>query len=135
MPANNADFHDGSGEIKYRYTPGHPSQHQMGAYAKVLTDLGNGVILPLTTRIGEMSWSKKTGVAKIAIHPDFQRQGVGSTLWAKATEYANRFNYVAPSASASTTRTDAGDAFLKSVDPNAGERKKRAADDFGDYYK
>ena len=121
--------------IKFRYVPGHKTHHQMAAYAKVPTDLGNGVMFPMTTSIGELAWNKKTGVAKIAVHPDFQRQGIGSELWRQATAYSERNGHTPPNATASTTRTDAGDAFLKSVDPNAGERKYKADDDFGDFFK
>lgn len=134
MGANNADFH-GAGEITYQYVPSNGAHHQMRAMARVPMKMDDGTFYPVKTTVGELAWHKKTGVAKITVHPDFQRQGIGSAMWSKATEYANKFRHTAPSASASTTRTDAGDKFLKSVDPNAGERKKHAADDFGDYYK
>ena len=136
MEASEGQFkgNDQRPEVKYRYTPGHPSQHQMGAYTKVDTDLGNGTMFPVTTRVGELSWSKKTGRAKIAVQPDYQRQGIGSELWKQATRYAAGGGHVPPSAAKSTTRTDAGDNFLKKVDPNAGNRKHKAEDSFGDFF-
>lgn len=136
MSRNNAEFEAGHGkpEVKYQYHFGHQTQHQMGAYARIPTDLGNGSTFPIRTRIGELSWSKKTGIAKITVHPQYRRMGIGTELWNAATKIANERGYVAPSAKASTTRTDAGDAFLKKVDPNAGDRKHTAESDFGDYY-
>lgn len=134
MELNETQFGDAN-PLRFRYHPFNSTYHQMSVSAKIPTLLSDGQYYPMLERIGEIAWNKKTGVAKIAIHPEYRRQGVGTALWQAATEYAVKFKHIPPSASASTTRTDAGDAFLKKIDPNAGKRKKKATDDFGDYWK
>ncbi len=72
-------------------------------------------------QVGTMSWSKK-GIHNVEVDPQFQRQGIATALWQRGhQEAATNRNVVAPKHS--PDRTDAGDAWAKSV---GGRRPRRS---------
>jgi GNAT superfamily N-acetyltransferase len=71
--------------------------------------------------IGTMSWSKK-GIHNVEVDPQYQRQGIATELWNRGhQEAASNRSVVAPKHS--PDRTDAGDAWAKSV---GGRRPRRS---------
>lgn len=81
---------------------------------------------------GVLGWSNhgvNAGrVNSLWVEPDYRRQGIGTQLYEHA-------KVVSPDIEHSVERSDAGDAFVRSVDPHAAKRRKREstkdADDIG----
>lgn len=77
--------------------------------------------------MGFMQWSDKTGeVTHIAVLGDKRRQGVATALWNRAQELAAEKGITAPRHS--SKRTEAGDAWAKSV---GGELPRRTKVSYG----
>ena len=115
---NDPNERDSDYEFHLNYVPS-PQFHQVSA------DFVN--VLGKKIRMGELAWHKDTGEVKVAVHPTYQKKGLGTALWNYASELSTKGGFTQPSGAASHTRTDAGDAFLKKMDPNSGERKHRAS--------
>lgn len=89
--------------------------------------------------IGEMSWHKDGEIKNLTVQDTHQRRGIATTMYDIAKSATAKKNVALRH---SPQRTDMGEAWAKStgdplplrVDPNAGSRKHKADDSFGDFF-
>lgn len=61
---------------------------------------------------GSMVWNQRE-IRNIEVHPDFQRRGIATAMWNEGQRLAESSRI--PSPKHSSDRTDAGDAWARSV--------------------
>lgn len=73
-------------------------------------------------RIGHLRWNRHE-IGDVDVHEDFQRQGIATTLWHHANMVAENEPRV-PRPKHSADRTDAGDAWARSVGGRLPRRRE-----------
>jgi len=74
------------------------------------------------SRSAMMSWNSK-GITGIEVPPDHQRKGIASAMWAEGHRLAETERGI-PAPKHSSDRTDAGDAWARSVGGRLPRRKQ-----------
>jgi len=75
-------------------------------------------------RVGTMSWSGKLGVHNVEVDPEYQRQGIATALWQRGHQEAAADPKV-PAPKHSADRTEAGDAWARSVGGRLPRRRQQ----------
>lgn len=83
--------------------------------------------------VGHLHWHPDGEIDSITVHPDFQRQGIGSQMLRHAVDNPSTYESTWP-IHASNHMTDAGRAFAKSHGHDPGDAEvTKADDDTGDW--
>jgi hypothetical protein len=110
MPA-----HEHLSDIQFRYSPidvgERTAVHRVQAFAG-----------PTNTHVGDLLWNAK-GIRNVIVSPDQQRRGVATAMWHEGHRLAAE-NAKIPTPKHSPDRTQAGDAWARSVGGRLPRRKK-----------